>query len=649
MPDQFTAATLRQHIAAAKLSWSANPDLADTAPIALHPLGGDTKNLPLATAVPAVNLQKILLPSPNDFITELRIERGLAPPNTVLQRKPVLGPITAQTAVRLTPAQAAAPAAGASPASSAVDWRNRWGWPWITTVQDQGACEACWAFCTTAVVESMARIEHFVWSKRSEGDVHDGMGSKCADGGSPSAAMDWITKNGICDPACYPWSGANPPYKPTSDRSGRTVEIPAHVELGNINDQKNWIDTVGPIGVTFSVYHDFDGYSSGVYTKGPTTAANYFRGTHCVCIVGYDDSKQAWLIKNSWGTGWGMSGYCWIGYGQADIDTWSKQGVQGTNTDPWTKRRTHSGAMIESGDGTSHDNFELLAADPSGTVTHYWRDGAALTWHNAGLIGATGAAACPTLTGTTYTRNFECIYLTTSRRLHHYFFDQGSQKWVDGGIFGPTDATGVPGFIQSNYGAPGNFEVVVRTSDGRLNHWWRTNGAPWTWSDGGRFGANIALSGASLVQTQYGNQGNLELVAVLATGQMQHWWRNDDSGNVWAASATFGSGVTSPPCMIEGQYGASDENHPGNFELCVAVGGQIQHWWRDNQGNQQWQMSATFGSGLGGNVTIRSVVALVEGSYGFNLEVVALRSDNQLQHFWRDGAGWHNGPVIGPA
>ena len=95
--------------------------------------------------------------------------------------------------------------------------------------------------------------------------------------------------------------------------------------------------------------------------------------------------------------------------------------------------------------------------------------------------------------------------------------------------------------------------------------------------------------------------------------------------------------------MIEGQYGAADENHVGNFELCVAVGGQIQHWWRDNQGDMQWRQSATFG----GN--IQTVTTLIEGSYDFNLEVVALRADGQLQHFWRDGGGWHDGPVIGPA
>ncbi len=658
MPEQFTAAQLRQHIASANLPWSADPNLKDNDAVPLHSLGAVVTNLKKADQVPPVDLKSILAPVSNDFVLERRIELDLVPTTTTILRKAPLGPLQDITdvvaqgpAAPVTAPHTSGSVAGAAPAPAAVphtgpatsvDWRVRWGWPWTCTIQDQDGCESCWAFCATAVVETMTRIEHFVWSKRSEGDVHDGMGSKCANGGDPAAALDWIAAHGICDPDCYPWKTTDPPYKPTPDREGRTVKIPGKVEIGDIASQKKWIDSVGPLGATFSVYHDFDGYSSGVYIKGPTTAANYFRGTHCITLVGYDDTKKAWLMRNSWGTGWGMAGYCWIGYGQADIDTWSKLGVQGTNPDPWTKRRLHSGNMIESGDGAAHDNFELLATAPNNQIRHYWRDGVSVKWSQAELFG-NDAAVCPTLTATTYTRNFESIHLTTGGRLHHWFFDQTSSKWTDGGVFGPTDAAGVPGFIQSNYGAPGNFEVVVRTKDGRLNHWWRIDAAPWTWTDGGRFAANIALSGASLVQTHYGKQGNLELVAVLTSGQMQHWWRNDDSGNVWTAGETFASGVSSPPCMIEGQYGASDENHVGNFELCVAVGGKVQHWWRNNQGNQQWAQSATFGA------NIKAVTSLIEGSYDFNLEVVALRNDNQLQHFWRDGAGWHDGPVIGPA
>lgn len=36
--------------------------------------------------------------------------------------------------------------------------------------------------------------------------------------------------------------------------------------------------------------------------------------THAVSIIGYDDSKNAWLIQNSWGVNWGCNGKLWIDY-----------------------------------------------------------------------------------------------------------------------------------------------------------------------------------------------------------------------------------------------------------------------------------------------------------------------------------------------
>jgi C1A family cysteine protease len=36
--------------------------------------------------------------------------------------------------------------------------------------------------------------------------------------------------------------------------------------------------------------------------------------THAVCIVGYDNARQAFLLMNSWGRQWGSHGFCWVSY-----------------------------------------------------------------------------------------------------------------------------------------------------------------------------------------------------------------------------------------------------------------------------------------------------------------------------------------------
>jgi cathepsin L len=76
----------------------------------------------------------------------------------------------------------------------------------------------------------------------------------------------------------------------------------------------------GPLAVAVRVNDAFQAYSGGVFNaqdkacKGDGKCVN-----HAVTIMGWDDSKQAWLVKNSWGTMWGEQGYMWIRYTSNDV------------------------------------------------------------------------------------------------------------------------------------------------------------------------------------------------------------------------------------------------------------------------------------------------------------------------------------------
>lgn len=68
-----------------------------------------------------------------------------------------------------------------------------------------------------------------------------------------------------------------------------------------------YIANVGPVSVCLDATK-FGQYGSGVFDGVCGTTIN-----HCVLVVGYGTDlitrKRFWIIKNSWGTLWGESGY----------------------------------------------------------------------------------------------------------------------------------------------------------------------------------------------------------------------------------------------------------------------------------------------------------------------------------------------------
>lgn len=90
-----------------------------------------------------------------------------------------------------------------------------------------------------------------------------------------------------------------------------------------------------PFAFGFSVYESF--MSAEVRKTGimpmPNTSKERLVGGHAVLAVGYDNKKQAFLVRNSWGSAWGMSGYFYMPYAYATSrqasDFWTIRTIEG--------------------------------------------------------------------------------------------------------------------------------------------------------------------------------------------------------------------------------------------------------------------------------------------------------------------------------
>ena len=146
-------------------------------------------------------------------------------------------------------------------------------------------------------------------------------------------------------------------------------------------------------------------------------------------VIGYDDVAKCWIVKNSWGTKWGQAGYGRIGYGECDIDKYAKYALKGTNPDPWTKKRMHNGNMIESGNGSLHRNFEMLATANGTQIRHWWRDNNVAGFPGMGDRSFATMPPVPNLISTTFNRNFELCPSHHSKGGPSRYFDQIAAQW----------------------------------------------------------------------------------------------------------------------------------------------------------------------------------------------------------------------------
>ncbi|KAL4647076.1 dipeptidyl peptidase 1 [Arapaima gigas] len=202
------------------------------------------------------------------------------------------------------------------------DWRNVNGVNYVSPVRNQAACGSCYSFATMGMLEARVRVltnntQQPIFSPQHV--VSCSHYSQGCDGGFPYLIGKYVQDFGVVEESCFPYEAENSPCV-VKDSCVRHYTSDYHYVggfYGACNEALMMLELVrdGPLGVAFEVYPDFLHYQGGIYHHtGVTGSFNPFELTnHAVLLVGYgtapETGQKYWIVKNSWGDGWGEDGY----------------------------------------------------------------------------------------------------------------------------------------------------------------------------------------------------------------------------------------------------------------------------------------------------------------------------------------------------
>ena len=212
-----------------------------------------------------------------------------------------------------------------------MDWREKGV---VTSPSNQGKCGSCWTFATIAALESHHALISGNLVKLSEQQILDcasnsHYGNLGCNGGTVDAAYQYIKDaGGVVTERSYPYKMVQQRCHPKAEAIVANITSWKDIDEGDEEALKKALAYNGPVAVAIHVSDRFKFYKSGVYFEEncPNSREQL---NHAVTAVGYgsENGHDYWLIKNSWGTSWGLGGYIKIARNRNNVCGVASQAV----------------------------------------------------------------------------------------------------------------------------------------------------------------------------------------------------------------------------------------------------------------------------------------------------------------------------------
>ncbi|XP_072899130.1 cathepsin O-like isoform X1 [Hemitrygon akajei] len=198
---------------------------------------------------------------------------------------------------------------------SKFDWRDK---NVVNSVRNQGSCGGCWAFSVVESIESAVAIKSGKLKTLSAQEVIDcSYKDAGCSGGSPVSALKWLnqSKARLVEESIYPFTAKTGTchYFPKSTFGVSIRNYRAYSFRYNEEELMQKLLEWGPLVAVVDAV-SWQDYLGGIIQHH----CSHEEPNHAVVITGYDKTGDIpyWIIRNSWGTSWGINGYVYVKMGK---------------------------------------------------------------------------------------------------------------------------------------------------------------------------------------------------------------------------------------------------------------------------------------------------------------------------------------------
>ncbi|HEY9655280.1 MAG TPA: C1 family peptidase [Crinalium sp.] len=239
---------------------------------------------------------------------------------------------------------------------STVDLR-----PYMTPVENQGNSNSCTANAMAGAYEYLA--------KRIKGSAHDVSrlfiyynareldGAIDADEGTYlRSCIKVLKKYGTCAEATWPFDLERifePPHESAyTEATNFLIEDAYRVDI-DLDAMRQCLADGYPFTFGLHLFSSFQKAGSKGLVPMPEPETEQHDGGHAMLCVGYSDSDKVFIVRNSWGEGWGDNGYCYIPYDymtNPDLngDLWAIRHVADVDVDLSQDIQTEQASLFDS-------------------------------------------------------------------------------------------------------------------------------------------------------------------------------------------------------------------------------------------------------------------------------------------------------------